>query len=122
MKRIFAALILCFSVTPVIAVQSNIFATSCGQSAPDYDTNFCPSFKSAVECYCEQEDKMPSSFCSNMNAVYSAMISTYGSLETACKNQSHASYQTCVDDWNCYRKGGKDSNGNLCSSTGNACQ
>jgi len=57
-----------------------------------------------------------------MKVVYDRMINMFGSLKRACEYQRDTSVQNCMDDWNCYRFGGVNSLGGLCSSTGKACE
>lgn len=56
-----------------------------------------------------------------MNLIYQRMMGMFGSIENACKFQRETPPQTCIDDWSCYLKGGKDSHGGLCSGTGKSC-
>jgi hypothetical protein len=93
----------------------------CAQAVPTNDPGFCTSFKSVAECHCTAAG-LPSGMCKNMNSIYDRMISIFGSIKKACEYQHDTDTQTCIDDWNCYRTGGKDSQGRLCSSTGKACQ
>lgn len=60
--------------------------------------------------------------CENIEQVYNIMMARYGSIDMACKFQRETSVQTCIDDWNCYRNGGQDSEGGFCSGTGQACR
>ena len=96
-------------------------AASCPQALPTNDAGFCPSFKSVAGCHCTSKG-MPKGMCLDMNALYNRMISMFGTLERACQFQHDTSTQNCIDDWNCYRSGGKDSQGNICSGTGKSCQ
>jgi len=96
-------------------------ASSCSQAVPTNDPRFCPSFKSVAECHCTASG-LPKGMCQDMNLLYDRMISIFGTLRKACEYQHDTDTQTCMDDWNCYRSGGKDSQGRLCSSTGKACQ
>lgn len=97
----------------------NLLACS-GISLPTTDPSFCASFKQAAECNCRNLG-LPALFCSDPKRVYKLMVSTYGNLQTACAHQDITSVQECVDDWNCFTKGGRNSAGALCSSTGRAC-
>lgn len=117
LKRILFVLMLSSSVT---AFAGNVHS-NCAQALPDYDPGFCPSFKSVAECHCV-EAGMPRSMCQNMEEIYKRMIDVFGSVETACRLQTHTSYQVCVDDWKCYREGGNDSAGRACSGTGKKCE
>jgi hypothetical protein len=57
----------------------------------------------------------------DIKLIYNRMIAIFGTIEKACNFQVETSVQTCIDDWQCYLKGGKDTQGGLCSSTGKAC-
>lgn len=83
-------------------------------------TTFCASFKASAGCHCTESGGTPA-LCQNMDLLYNAMIARFGSLKAACSYQKDTPTQTCIDDWTCYRSGGKDSAGRLCSSTGNKC-
>ena len=93
----------------------------CPQALPTSDPSFCPSFKSIGECHCTASG-LPAGMCKDMNSIFNRMISVFGSIKRACEYQKDTSTQMCIDDWNCYRSGGKDSQNNLCSGTGKACQ
>ncbi len=103
----------CFAFSPVASF-------SCAQAVPTTDGGFCPSFKSVANCHC-QEQGMPAKVCQNMDLLYNAMVARYSTLERACANQHDTSTQNCIDDWNCYRNGGTNSQGGLCSSSGSKC-
>lgn len=90
----------------------------CQQAEATYSPQFCPSFKSVAECHCYP---LPPSMCQDMDKLYNRMIAIYRSVENACKSQHDTSIQNCIDDWHCYREGGVDSTGQLCSGTGNKC-
>lgn len=94
---------------------------ACPQAVPTNDPGFCPSFKSVAECHCVASG-LPRGMCQDMNLLYNRMISIFGTLKKACEYQHDTDTQTCIDDWTCYRDGGKDSQGRQCSSTGKACQ
>lgn len=117
MKRIlilFASSLLSFSV---IAADLHL---SCPQALPSDHPGFCSSFKSVAVCHCV-ESGFPEGKCQNMSTLYLLMIARFGSIQKACEYQHDTTTQICIDDWNCYRSGGRDSQGRLCSSTGNAC-
>lgn len=92
----------------------------CMQALPASAPGFCASFKAVAACHCE-ESGVPKPQCQNMNLIYQFMIARFGSVDRACEYQRDTSKQVCMDDWSCYRTGGKDSTGYLCSSTGKAC-
>lgn len=120
MKRIFfVTLVICatFSFLPL----SYGMHLMCPQALPIENPSFCTSFKTSASCHCV-EMGMPSGMCQDMNLLYYQMIARFGSLEKACAFQHDTPQQTCIDDWNCYRHGGKDSQGNFCSSTGGSCR
>jgi hypothetical protein len=93
---------------------------ACSLAAPTNDVNFCSSFKTAATCYCTSSG-LPSMMCQDMNALYSRMMLVFGTLQRACDFQKHTSAQNCLDNWNCYLHGGKDSQNRNCSGTGSAC-
>lgn len=105
----------------ILACIVSVSAFACERAAPTTDKGFCASFKKVAICHCMKS--LPNSVCSNisMETLYNMMVARYGSMETACKKQSDTSQQDCIDNWNCYRKGGKNSHGGLCSATGNKC-
>lgn len=98
---------------------SGFATTICPSALPTTDPNFCTSFKTAATCYCS--NTLPQKMCENIDKIYQLMIAQYGSIEIACKFQKETPTQTCIDDWRCYRTGGKDSQGGLCSNTGLSC-
>lgn len=93
---------------------------ACPQALPTDNPNFCPSFRTSATCHCTAKG-MPKSLCQDLDKMYDRMVGMFGSLQKACAFQKDTPTQTCIDDWNCYRLGGKDSQGKLCSSTGNRC-
>jgi hypothetical protein len=95
--------------------------TACPRAVPTNDPGFCASFKSVAECHCTSKG-LPRSQCTNMKLLYDRMIAMFGSVRGACEFQRDTSTQDCIDDWNCYGTGGRDSQGRLCSSTGNYCE
>lgn len=108
-----AIFVSCFSLT--------CFAASCPKAEPTNSPKFCPSFKDAALCYCKAAG-LPSSVCQSVKDIYNRLIATFGSIKAACEYQHDTTTQNCIDGWNCYMNGGKDSQGNLCSSTGKACE
>lgn len=96
-------------------------AFACTNALPTNDPGFCPSFKVAATCYCTSSG-LPAGMCQDMNALYSRMLSVFGSLQKACEYQRYTSTQDCMDNWNCYLFGGIDSRGRLCSSNRQACR
>jgi hypothetical protein len=112
----------CFAAAPSsrILAPTHAIVKTCEQAVPTTDPSFCPSFKSVASCHC-YEGGLSGEVCEDMGALYQFMLDYYKSLEEACRDQTDTDYQTCVDDWNCYRNGGANSSGGLCSSTGSAC-
>lgn len=110
MRKFFTVLLCVFSI--------NSFA--CTNALPTDNPTFCASFKTAAICYCTSSG-LPGVLCQDMNVLYARMISVFGSLQRACEYQKYTTTQDCMDNWNCYRLGGKDSRGRICSSTGKAC-
>lgn len=108
----------------IAVVFMSLFAASvfaCAKALPVDDAGFCASFKEVATCHCTSSG-LPAGMCQDMNSLYKRMLALFGSLQRACEYQKHTSTQDCVDNWNCYRKGGIDSQGRLCSSTQLACQ
>ena len=112
-RKLFMVLMCCFTLSTWAA---------CTPAAPTNTSNFCQSFKTVAPCYCAANG-VPSIVCNNMSMelLYKRMISYYGSLGQACHGQKNTTPQDCLNNWNCYRLGGKDSQGRLCSGTGKAC-
>ena len=94
---------------------------SCPKAMPTDHPEFCASFKVAAQCHCVMSG-LPSGMCSNMKLLYDRLIAIFGSLQKICEYQHDTSTQDCLNAWNCYLLGGKDSTTKLCSSTGNACE
>jgi len=117
MMKWIAVLLLSFLSFSTFAANHDL---ACGQALPASDPHFCASFKSVAVCHCT-ESGIPAGKCQNMNNIYQLMINLYKTVENACAHQHDTSVQICIDDWKCYRNGGRDSQGRLCSSTGNAC-
>lgn len=116
MKWMLSLFLCAFSLSSFAATNYS----NCPQAAPTNDPSFCASFKSVASCHCV-ESGLPSGMCQNMNTIYNLMIARFGSIQKSCEYQRDTSTQTCIDDWNCYRSGGKDSQGRLCSGTGKVC-
>ena len=120
-RKIICVCVLLFTVnvvaSPIFPISSEYHATQQCTVTSDTVSNFCDLFKSAVTSC----SPLPLS----MHALYSMMITVYGTLQTACNKQASqygSDPQTCVDQWNCYWNGGKDSKGGLCSGTGKLCE
>lgn len=99
----------------------SISAFACDRALPTDHKDFCPSFKKVAICYCTSTG-LPSGMCQDMKALYSRMLSFYGSLKKACEAQHYTSPQDCLDNWNCYLQGGVDSQNRACSSTKMPCE
>lgn len=93
---------------------------NCAKASPTHHTNFCASFEKVAECHCTSSG-LPKSMCQNMTTLYQRMISVFDTQQNACEYQKDTHTKNCMDSWNCYRLGGKDSKGRLCSNTGKAC-
>jgi hypothetical protein len=93
---------------------------NCSQALPTDNPAFCASFKSVAECHCTSSG-LPPGMCQDMTTIYNRMVKIFGSQQKACEYQKDVPTQQCMDDWNCYRSGGRDSQGKLCSSTGQVC-
>ena len=111
---------LSFTEISIASTPHSSFNT-CAQAVPTADPSFCPSFKAVADCHCS-ENGLPEEVCGDMNALYQYMLDMFGSMESACAFQQDTDPQTCIDDWNCYRNGGTNSQGQLCSASGSACQ
>lgn len=96
-------------------------ALACDFAVPTDNPNFCPSFKAVAICHCTTSG-LPAGICQDVNALYNRMLAVFGSLKRACEYQKFTTPQDCMDNWNCYLKGGVDSRGRLCSGTQKACQ
>lgn len=103
-----------------ISLASFANTMACPGASATTSPGFCLSFKAAAKCYCTSSG-IPGGMCSDMTKLYQRMISMFGTLQKACQYQKNTSTQECIDDWNCYRLGGKNSKGGLCSGTGKAC-
>ena len=106
----------------LLAISVNTFAASaCPRALPTDNAGFCGSFKSVAACNCAANGQGPA-VCQNMKKMYDVMIGMFGSLKAACNFQHNSPPQECIDDWNCYMTGGKDTQGRLCAATGKACE
>jgi hypothetical protein len=94
---------------------------ACERALPVDHPQFCLSFKSVASCHCTTSG-LPYGMCQDVHMLYNRMIAVFKTLEKACQYQQHTSPQDCMNNWNCYLKGGVDSEGHLCSSTGRACE
>lgn len=117
-KRIFFAALFLINSSIVLAATD---LSSCPKAMDTNNPGFCASFKTAAICHCTSSG-IPAGMCQDMKALYDRMIGLFGSMEKACRYQKDTTPQNCIDSWNCYRKGGKDSQGRACSSTGNPCK
>jgi hypothetical protein len=107
-------LLTCFSSISCFAI------SSCPPAASTASPGFCTSFAKSAICYCTLTG-LPGGMCSNLGILYGRMIGMFGSLANACAHQHDTTQQNCIDSWNCYRYGGTNSQGQLCSSLGKAC-
>lgn len=99
----------------------SISGFSCPRALPTDSPNFCASFKVAAICYCTSSG-LPAGMCQDMNQLYGRLITVFGSLQKACEYQHFTTTEDCINNWTCYRQGGIDSTGKLCSSNEHACQ
>jgi len=104
----------------ILTTVSFAVPTFCSYATPSSETTFCDSFKLAAECRCVASG-LPKGMCSNMELLYSRMVSMFGSLERACQFQHDTSLEECMEDWQCYRYGGTNGHNEPCSGTGRAC-
>jgi hypothetical protein len=93
---------------------------NCPKSRPTTDNEFCPSFEKAASCHCSSSG-LPKTMCQDMEKVYQRMLMVFSTQQLACEYQQNTPTQRCIDNWNCYRKGGKDSAGHPCGATGKSC-
>lgn len=93
---------------------------NCPKSSSLNQNTFCSQFKAAATCHCTSSG-MPEKLCLKPETVYKRMLMVFGTQQKACEYQQDTSTQSCMDSWNCYRLGGKDSEGRLCSGTGHSC-
>lgn len=98
----------------------SVSSFACPKALPTNDAGFCNSFKTAASCHCLSQAPFPQ-MCKDMSTIYKSMISMYSTLERACAKQKLTTTQECIDNWNCYLRGGIDSQGRACSSTKRAC-
>lgn len=117
--RISLGLIACLISLTAQAGETRYQKTDCPQALPTSHTQFCSSFADVARCHCSAS--LPQGLCQDVNRIYDRMIQIFGSIEGACNFQKDTETQTCIDDWICYRTGGKDSAGNPCSGTGKSC-
>lgn len=129
MTKIYSALFssLIFSASSAYALPDSLLSifvaethASCPQALPNTNAGFCASFKAAAICHCTSAG-LPSGLCQDVNTIYNRMIGLFGSIQRACDYQKDIPASACVAAWNCYRAGGKNPEGNLCSGTGKAC-
>ena len=108
-------------VSLFLAFYFNTTFAACPQASPSSTPGFCSTFKLVAQCHCTSSG-LPKGMCMNMHSLYDRMIAMFGSVRRACEYQRDTSVQNCIDSWNCYRSGGVNSNGELCSGTGSACE
>lgn len=110
-----------FGSSDLFKLTTETLSANCPHADPVSSGSFCASFKSVAECHCVASG-LPAGMCKDMNAIYTRMLSVFGTQQKACEYQKDVPPQECMDDWNCYRLGGTDSSGNLCNNTGKSCQ
>lgn len=93
----------------------------CPPAVATKNPNFCGSFITAATCRCNKAGGIPKEICGDIKKIYKYMISYYGSQQRACAIQKETTPRICEDDWNCFWKGGEDSNHNPCSGNKKAC-
>ncbi|MDI1351336.1 MAG: hypothetical protein PSV35_00985 [bacterium] len=120
-KKIWVLLFCFFSIAGFANSTPLITDFACPAAQPTNSTGFCASFKTAAICYCTSAG-LPAGMCQNISTLYNRMLAIYGSLENACASQRYTTKQDCIDNWNCYRLGGIDSQRRSCSATKKACQ
>jgi len=119
----------CFASPAADLSASSDLRRGCPQAPATTSGDFCGGFKTSAYCHCIEKG-MDASVCDDMNQVYDAMMAYFrdspeGALAGACSygeaQEDGVPKQVCMDDWNCYRNGGANSQGGLCSSTGQTC-
>jgi len=125
LKRILVLIICSFNFSAFALSSAQLTTSNCAQALPANNPGFCSSFKSIAFCHCI-EARLPPGMCQDVTAIYNRMLALFThSLQKACQYaaQQHpeTSAQMCMDDWNCYFFGGRDSTGSLCSGTGRRC-
>ena len=113
MRKLISSLALCF-------IYTSAMAGNCPEAAATNIPTFCPTFDTSAQCHCV-EHGLPKSACQDTMKIYKRMLVVYRTVERACASQHDTTPQTCMDDWNCYVNGGKDSQGRSCSGTGSHC-
>jgi hypothetical protein len=97
-----------------------VYSGACPQT-DKYDTpEFCKDFENIARCHCNNSG-LPAKMCQKVDLIYLRMISTFGSIEKACRFQRDTSTQSCIDAWQCYLKGGQLEDGRLCNGSGLPC-
>lgn len=106
-------------------LRSNVTAPRACVIANNTDPNFCSLFFSNALCVCQETSSTPKhpSECKDMHTYYNYLMFTFQSLSEACHwlamnvpEPDRVSVQDCVDNWNCYWRGGTNSKGDYCSS------
>lgn len=126
MKKLFllSLSVFCFFFFLSTSNATSFFAPpNCKKASATNTAEFCSSFKDAAICHCTARG-IPGPVCQmmGMSEIYRRMTGYYGSMEAACNAQTEVPPQECIDGWNCYRFGGTDSQGRLCSGTGSYCE
>lgn len=121
-KREFRMKIMGLLLTLILSmVASSAIASKCERAKPTTHPEFCSSFREVTRCHCMES--LPKNLCSSMSmdTLYNLMVARFGTMEKACNQQKDTSPQDCMDNWNCYRNGGSNSQGGACSGTGKKC-
>ena len=92
----------------------------CPKGYPADHEKFCGSFREAAQCYCSAAG-LPKSMCQDMETIHHRMLLVFDTQLKACQFQKDTETQHCMDSWNCYRSGGRDSQGRLCGAAGKSC-
>jgi hypothetical protein len=89
---------------------------SCAKIDNFESPEFCKAFEEIARCHCTNSG-LPSRLCQNVQSIYSRMISTFGSIDKACRFQKDTSQNNCIDAWKCYLQGGELGDGQACSGS-----
>lgn len=124
MKKIIGLFVLCFSVSSFAATSQAEYCVKADRTTGD----FCATFTQGAQCHCREDGHLPGQLCTDMNLIYERMVKTFKTQQRACDWQAanavpeRTTSKDCMDDWNCFRNGGVDSKGQLCSGTGRSCR
>lgn len=93
---------------------------------PDNSPNFCASFKKATIKGCHYHLRFVPFlwpfFCHSVKSIHKEMLHHFhNSLTTACVSVDKQFAHLCMNQWQCYMRGGHDAAGHLCNGNGESC-